>query len=375
MVEIKEVLTKSDLKKFVQFPVALYKDNPYYIPDLLSDEMANFNKDKNPAYSYCDTRCFLAYKDGEIAGRIAAIHSKKANEVWNTRRLRFSRIDFIDDIEVSAALLQSVEQWARELGMDEVHGPIGFSDMDQQGMLIEGFDQPSMLITIYNHEYYQRHMQQLGYGKSTDWVEYRIEVPDSINPRFIKLSEAVLKRSNVRVMRPNSKKEIKQKYIDQLFNVLNASYSGLYGVVPLMREQIDKYADEFLQMINLDFVRLLLDENDTLVGFGLGIPSLNEAVKKSNGRLFPFGWYRLLRAPHKKSEVLDLYLVGVVPEMQSKGMTAILLSSLTKEAIEKGIKYAETGPELEDNHKVQSLWKEYNTEQHKRRRCWIKNID
>lgn len=373
MVDIREVTSKKDRKLFASFHERMYRKVPQAIPDMISDELNNFNPKKNPAYEYCSTKQFLAYKDGECVGRIAGIISHAANQKWNTRRIRFSRVDFINDKEVSAALFKAVENWGRSEGLTEIHGPIGFSDMDQEGMLIEGFDQDGMFITIYNHPYYAEHLTELGFLKDVDWLEYKVKLPETVNVKLNALSEAVLRKFQITLVEPKNREEIKP-YISKVLNLLNECYQNLYGTVELLDAQIDKYYNQFILLINPAYVKLLEDEDKNLIGFGLAMPSMNKAAKKSRGRLLPFGWYRMLRAPYAKSEVLDLYLVGVVSKMQNKGLTAVLLNSMTETARANGIKYAETGPELEHNSQVQSLWKHYETEQHKRRRCWIKQL-
>lgn len=373
MVEIREVQSTREKKIFATFPTKMYKDVPQAIPDLVLDEMDNFNPKKNPAYEYCKAKRFLAYQNGKCVGRIAGIISRAANEKWETKRIRFSRVDFIDDYEVSASLFKAVEDWGREEGLTDIHGPIGFCDMDQEGMLVEGFDTEGMLITIYNFPYYVTHMERLGFMKDADWLEFKIYMPKEINQKLTRLSETVLRKYEITLVEPKNRKEIKA-YIEPVFELLNTCYENLYGTVELSDAQIKKYVSQFLFMINPQYIKLLLDKDQKLIGFGLAAPSINEAVKKSNGRLFPFGWYRLLRAPYAPAKVLDLYLVGVAPSMQNKGLTAVLMHSMTVTASKNNIEYAETGPELETNHQVQSLWKHYATENHKRRRCWIKAI-
>ncbi len=374
MVEVREVLTKKDQRIFASFNTKMYQDNPYAIPKLITDELNIFNPKKNPAYEYCRTKQFLAYKDGKCVGRIAGIINKAANEKWYTNRIRFSRVDFIDDYEVSTALFKAVEDWGRKEGLTQLHGPIGFNDMDQEGMLIEGFEEESMFITIYNHPYYIKHMENLGFIGDTDWVEYQVKIPKEADERMDLLAKAVLRKHKLKLVEPSTRNQIKP-YITKIFDLYNIAYENLYGTVKLSYRQIMKYYDEFILLINPKFVKLLVDENGLLVGFGLAMPSLNKAAKKSGGRLFPFGWYHLLRAPYAKSKVLDLYLVGVLPNMQNKGLTAILMNSMADTARREGFEIAETGPELENNHQVQALWKHYDTKQHKRRRCWIKSIE
>ena len=373
MVEIREVTTKKERRAFASFNVDMYRDVPQAIPDLVSDEYNNFLPGKNPAYEYCRAKQFLAYKDGKCLGRIAAIINDAANTKWETKRIRFSRVDFIDDHEVSKALFKAVEDWGKAEGLSQIHGPIGFCDMDQEGMLVEGFDSEGMFITIYNHPYYIKHLENLGFLKDIDWVEYLIKMPEEPDEKINELSKLVLKRYKLKLIEPKTRKEIKP-YLPKTFHLLNICYEDLYGTVELSHEQIMKYYHQFILLINPDYVKFIEDEDGELVGFGLALPSMNRAVKKSNGRLFPFGWYRVLRAPYIKADVLDLYLIGVIPRMQNKGLTAILLNSMTETARKNNVRYAETGPELETNNQVQALWKHYDVKQHKRRRCWIKDI-
>ncbi len=373
MLEIKEVRTRKEQKIFAAFGIRMYSKIPQAIPDLISDELNNFTPTKNPAYAYCKVKQFLAYQDGKCVGRIAGIISQAANDKWNTRRIRFSRVDFIDDPSVSKALFKAVQDWGRAEGLTQIHGPIGFSDMDQEGMLIDGFEEAGMFITIYNHPYYKKHLEELGFARDIDWVEYQIRIPEEPDEKMNRLADAVLKKNKIRLIEPRTRKEIKP-YIKDILNLYNITYSTLYGTVELTDEQIMKYYDEFILLINPEYVKLLLDEQNKMIGFGLAMPSLNRAVKKSNGKLFPLGWYRLLRAPYQKTELLDLYLIGVLPQMQNKGLTAVLMNSMAASARKNGIKFAETGPELETNHQVQALWKHYEARQHKRRRCWIKDL-
>lgn len=373
MIEVKEVSTRRERKIFASFNADMYKNVTQAIPDLVSDEYNNFLPKKNPAYEYCRVKQFLAYKEGKCVGRIAGIINDAANKKWQTKRIRFSRVDFIDDPKVSEALFKAVEDWGRDEGLTQIHGPIGFCDLDQEGMLVEGFDKAGMFITIYNHPYYIKHMENLGYVKDIDWVEYLIKMPEKPNERLKDLSNLVLKRYKLKLIEPKSRREIKP-YLPKVFELLNEAYRNLYGTVELTQAQIMKYYHQFILLVNTDYVKLIVDEEGDLVGFGLAVPSMNDVIKKSNGRLFPFGWYRILRAPYASAEVLDLYLVGVVPRMQNKGLTAILLNSMTESARKNNIICAETGPELETNLQVQALWKHYETQQHKRRRCWIKNL-
>ena len=375
-VEIREVTTKGELRKFVDYPNQLYRDVPQFVPAFYGDDLADWDREKNPAFDYCEARCFLAYRDGEIVGRIGAILSHRANEKWGTRRMRFSQVDFIDDREVSAALFAAVEDWAREKGCTQVHGPLGFCDMDREGMLVEGFDRRSMFITYYNHPYYNEHLEALGYGKDTDWVENLIHVPELDNELIVKLhqlAERVLSRGTYHVADITKKSQITTRHIEQVFHLVNKAYAPLYGVVELNEQQIKKYAKKFLPLVNPNLLCLVMDREENLVAFGVCAPSMAEALKKCRGRLFPTGWIGVLRAL-KHNDTVDLLLIAVDPKVQGLAINAVVLDHVLRGAVRMGIEWAETGPTLETNIKVQSQWKFFGREQHKRRRCYIKNI-
>ena len=375
-VKIQEVTTKEALRRFVDYPNVLYKDVESFVPAFFGDDMDDWNPKKNPAFSYCEAKCFLALRDGEVVGRIGAILSHKANETWNTKRMRFTQVDFIDNREVSAALFAAVEDWARSKGCNQVHGPLGFCDMDREGMLIEGFDRRSMFITYYNHPYYNDHLAALGYGKDTDWVENLIEIPsaeDENLQKLSKLSQWLLKRGNYHKADITRKSQITPQHIEQVFQLVNRAYAPLYGVVTLTDEQIKKYARKFLPLINPDFLCLVFDTQEKLVAFGVCAPSMAEALKRCRGKLFPLGWLGVLRAL-KKNDTIDLLLIAVEPELQGTGLNAIVMDHLLQGCHKMGIKYAETGPTLETNDKVQSQWKFFPHGQHKRRRCYIKDL-
>ena len=375
MVEIREVLSRSDLKKFVTLPNKMYRDVPQFMPPFVSDDMDDWNPKKNPAYEYCEARCWLAYRNGEIVGRIGAILSHKANEKWNTRRMRFTQVDFIDDYEVSAALFKTVEAWALEKGCNEVHGPLGCTDMDREGMLVEGFDEKSMFITYYNFPYYLDHLTRLGYAKDVDWVEYLIELPEKDAPivdKLDRLSERLLRMTKTHIADLKSRKDY-YPYLNQLFDLLNTCYSGLYGTVEFTDAQIKKYAEKFIPMIVPDLVCFLLDENNRMIGCAITAPSMAEAIKKNNGHLFPLGFIDVLKAL-KVNDTLDLFLIGVHPDYQNTGLNAVLMNHVMKGCYKMGIRQAETGPQLELNSKVQDQFKWFNRRQHKRRRCFIKKI-
>lgn len=373
-VTIKHVVSKDELKDFVYFGIKLYEGNDYFVPPLVYDELATLNPRKNPAFEHCDAACFLAYRHGEIVGRIAVIINHKANRIWKQRQARFGFVDFIDDNEVVDALFNTAEEWARFRGMEKIHGPLGFSDMDHEGMLIKGFDRIGTLSTIYNYPYYVDHMNRMGYVKDQDWFEYLIKIPDRIPERYIRASEIVKKRFGLQMIHPKDKKET-MTYANDIFGLINRGYRDLYGYVELTQKQIDYYADMYLPMLRLEFLSLVIRQEDNkLVGVGIGLPSLAKALQKAKGRFLPTGWIELYRALKGKNEVLDLLLVAVDPEYQGKGINAMMFNQFILGANRLGMKYAESNLELEDNNKVQSMWKNMDAEQHKQRRAFIKEL-
>lgn len=372
MVEIHEVKTQRDLKRFVNFPDKLYKGNPYYVPTLKTDEMNVLRWHKNPAFTFCEAAYFLAFRDGEIVGRIGTILNNRANETWDQKRVRITRLDFIDDAEVFDTLIDAAEQWAKGKGMEEVQGPLGFTDMDFEGMLVEGFEELGTFSTIYNHPYYMEHMIRRGFTKDVDWLEYQITVPDEPDEKVARIAEIVKKRYGYRILEFKRTKDI-LPWGHRIFDVLEEAYEKLYGVAPLTPEMVDAYIDSYIGFANPDFIKLVVDENDELVAFGITFPSFSRVMQQTRGRLFPFGFIPILRSI-KKNDRLDLYLVGVKPELQGKGINALLMDAITRSAIKYNIKIAESNPELEINEKVQSQWKFYETRQHRRRRCYVKAV-
>jgi GNAT superfamily N-acetyltransferase len=370
--KIQEITSPNDLKIFVRFPFSLYRGNPFWVPLLDEDELHNLSPDQNPAFNHCHARFWLAYRKDRVVGRIAAIFNPLHIENWKQNYLRFGWIDFVDDLEVSCELLKVVEDWARELGMDAVHGPMGFTDMDRQGMLIEGFDKLGTMATIYNHPYYIEHMEKLGYNKDIDWLEYTIEVPNPPDEIISKAAHIALRRNHLRVA-PIRKKKDYLPYAPALFKLFIEAYQLLYGFVPLTPAQINAAIKQYFGFIKPGFVPLVLDSEDNLVGFGIAMPSLSKALQKAGGRLFPLGFYHLLNALRKNDQA-DLYLVAVKPEYQGQGVNAILMNEMCQTFIRHGIVRVESNPELENNTLVQSQWKYFNRQQHKRRRCWIKSL-
>ena len=374
MITIQEVRTKGDLKRFSSFPNHLYKDVPQYIPPLAADDLEDWNPRKNPAFEYCDVKCFLALRDGRIVGRVGAILNHKANEKWQTNRMRFSQLDFVDDPEVSAALMGAVENFAREKGCDEIHGPLGFTDLDREGLLIEGFDRKSMFITYYNHPYYKVHLEKLGYGKDVDWVEYLLPVPQDERTidRLQRLSERVASHNRLHIAEIRRRKDY-GPYVEKFFRLWNTCYAPLYGTTPLTDAQIRRYVKKFVPLVNPDLACFVMDEEENLVAFGVSAPSIANALRKSNGKMLPFGFARLLYAL-KKNDTLDLFLIAVRPDYQNRAVNAILLNHVLKGCLKMGITHAETGPQLETNHKILTQWNTFQPELHKRRRCFIKQL-
>ncbi len=372
---IKKVSTKRELKKFIRFNYFMYKDNPYSVPDLFDDMLNTFNKKKNAAFEFCEADYFLAYRGEKIVGRVAAIINNRANEKWNKKTARFGWIDFIDDIEVSKALIDAVEQWGRERGMDNVQGPLGFTDFDAEGMLIEGYDQLSTIATIYNYPYYVDHMAKLGFEKDADWVEYKIYIPDAIPEKHKRISEIVMKKYGLHITKYTSARKISKEYGEAIFELMNEAYSPLYGYSPLTPRQIQQYIKMYLPIVDLKMLSLITKDDGTLVGVGISMPSLARALQKAHGRLLPFGWYHLLKSLFiKHAKVLELLLVAVKPEYQNKGVNALLFYDLIPVYQKMGFVYAESNPELELNGKVQSQWEYFKCEQHKRRRAFIRSI-
>lgn len=372
MVSIKEVLTKKDLKRFVLFPLSLYKDNPYYVPPLTIEEIDLFDPKKNPAYEFCETKLFLAIKNNKVVGRVAGLINHAYIKKVNRALIRFTRFDFIDDLEVSQALVEAVKVWGKENKMEAMMGPIGFTDIDKQGMLVEGFEEMNLSITIYNHPYYATHLEKLGFIKDADWVEYQIQVPESIDPRIERIAHLVEKRYGFHRIHIAKNKEL-TPYAWEAFRVINEAFAKLYGTVPLTDTIIEQKLKEYIPLVNLDYVIVIGDKNNRVIGFGLMLPSIAKALKKSKGRLFPLGIFRLMRAL-KKNDILEMYFIAVRPEFQNIGVNAIIMAEAIKAAIKNKVKFAESGPELETNISVQDQWKGFNARQHRRRRCYIKTL-
>ena len=375
-IEIKRVENRKDLRRFIEFHYDLYEGNPYDVPNLYSDELNTLRQDKNAAFEFCEAAYYLALRDGKVVGRVAAIINHRANEKWNTKAVRFGWIDFVDDLEVSRALFDAVESYGRAKGMEVMVGPLGFTDMDPEGMLIWGFDKLGTMPTIYNYPYYPQHMERMGFAKDADWVEYKIFIPDAIPDKHKRISDLIQRKYNLKVKKYTSGKEIARDYGQAIFELVNEAYTPLYGYSALTQKQIDQYVKMYLPILDLRMVTLITDADDQLIAVGISMPSLSEALQKSHGRLLPFGWFYLLKALFfkRRAKMLDLLLVAVKPEYQNKGVNALLFSDLIPVYQQLGFEYAESNPELELNGKVQAQWEYFRTEQHKRRRAFIKEI-
>ena len=371
-VEIKKVSNKAELKKFIRFNYEFYKDNPYSVPDLYDDMLNTFSPQKNAAFEFCEADYFLAMREGKIVGRVAAIINHRANETWNKKVVRFGWIDFVDNLDVSRALIDTVKQWGRERGMNEIEGPLGFTDMDAEGMLIDGFDQLSTMATIYNYPYYPEHMNLLGLERSADWVEMKVYIPDAIPEKHKRISAIIAQKYKLHIRKITSRKEIKETGIaHDIFRLINKAYTPLFNYSQMTERQIDQYVNMYVPVLDLRMVSIVENEQNEIVAVGISMASLSEALQKAKGKLLPFGWFHLLKAlKWKRPKMLDLLLVAVRPDYQGKGVNALLFTDLIPVYQELGFEYAETNPELEMNDKVQNQWQYFKTEQHKRRRCF-----
>lgn len=374
-VEVRPVaLNRKELKKFVEFGISLYEGNECYVPPLVSDEVDSLLPSVNPAFDFCEARAFMAFVHNRPAGRILAIINKQVNERSGRKEARFGFIDFIDDKRVSKALLQAAEMWARERGMDEMIGPMGFTDMDHEGMLVGGFDEMGTMATIYNYAYYPAHLEENGYVPDADWVEFRVEVPREVPEKMKRIAELVSRKYGLRPIKFTSRTKLKNTYGKALFELINEAYDKLYGYSPLTDRQIDYYIKEYLGMLRLDCLSVIVDKDDRLVAAGITMPSLSGALQRSHGKLLPMGWYHLLKAINSKNEVVDLLLIAVKKEYMNKGVNALIFDDLIHVFNANGFKYCESNPELETNESVQLQWQYFNHRQHRRRRAFRKKL-
>lgn len=375
MLEIKQIQpTRSALRDFTQFQIDLYRGNDYYVPPLVSDDIEALSPGKNPAFDFCEAAYFMAYRDGKPVGRIAAIINSQVNRNSDAKICRFGFMDFVDDMEVSRALFDAAEDWGRRKGMNKMVGPLGFTDMDREGLLVEGFEELSTMATNYNYPYYAGHVEAAGYAKESDWVEFLLQVPDKVPERYDRIATLVKEKLNLRIQKYTSRKKAKAEIGHKLFRLINEAYKDLYQYSQLTDRQIDYYVDYYLGLVNLDLLTFVMDKDDNLVGLGIALPSLSRGLQKAHGRLHPFGWYHLLKALKGKNDRVDLLLVAVHPDYQNRGVNALMFQDLLPHFIRLGFKYAETNPEMETNAKVQSQWEVFNPRQHRRRRSYAKDI-
>ena len=373
-IEIRKIDTKGGLKKFVKWGIDLYKGNECFVPPLVMDDVNTLDPKNNPAFDFCESIYFMAYDNVKPVGRIAGIINNVVNEKTGKKTLRFGWVDFIDDPRVSEALFRAVEVWGRSKGMEEIVGPLGFSDMDPEGMLVEGFDQEGTMATIYNYPYYPKHLEAMGFEKEADWVEFRMTVPDGIPERYQRISDIIKRKYELSTPKYTSAKKLVKDYGQEIFQLINEAYSELYGYSPLTPRQINRYISMYIPVLRLDNISLIVDKDKKLIGVGIAMPSMSKALIKCRGRMFPFGWIHLLKALRGQNDVVDLLLVAVKPEYQSKGVNSLLFTDLIPCFIKNGYKFAESNPELELNQKVQSQWGYFETRQHKRRRAYRKSL-
>lgn len=375
MLEIKQIQpTRSALRDFTQFQIDLYRGNDYYVPPLVSDDIEALSPGKNPAFDFCEAAYFMAYRDGKPVGRIAAIINSQVNRNSDAKICRFGFMDFVDDMEVSRALLDAAEDWGRRKGMNKMVGPLGFTDMDREGLLVEGFEELSTMATNYNYPYYARHVEASGYVKESDWVEFLLQVPDKVPERYDRIATLVKEKLNLRIQKYTSRKKAKAEIGHKLFRLINEAYKDLYQYSQLTDRQIDYYVDYYLGLVNLDLLTFVMDKDDNLVGLGIALPSLSRGLQKAHGKMLPFGWYHLLKALKGRNDRVDLLLVAVHPDYQGRGVNALMFQDLLPHFIRLGFKYAETNPEMETNAKVQSQWDVFHPRQHRRRRSYAKEI-
>lgn len=376
MLKIVQVKNHNDLLKFIKFKTKLYKGSPYCVPPLTMDEVFLLTPSKNPSFEFCEAVQFLCYEDEKIVGRICAFINHRANQTWKQKHGRFGWYDFVERADVAQLLMDSAMAWLRERGMDALAGPLGFTDLDHEGMLVEGFDKVGTMATLYNHPYYPQYMQNMGFTEDASWVEYKVFVPEVLQERFAKMSTIVLQRNNLRELQFTSAKQlIRDGWGRKLFELINASYTSLYGFTPLSEKQIKHYIKQYVPLLRLELISLVADSNDRLIGIGVVLPSMSKALQKSQGQIFPFGMFSLLKAlKAKKVKVCDLMLLAIHPDYQNKGVNAIIFASIIRVFQKLGTQYVESNPELEGNDKMRSQWDGFDYEQHKRRVAFIKKI-
>ena len=374
-VKIKQITTKCGVLRFVKFGNNFYKDCENFCPSLILDEMATFNPKKNPAFDVCENVLYMAYRNGKAVGRVAGIINHEANASWGVKEVRFGWIDFVDDLEVSKALLDAVVEWGKSKGMNALNGPVGFTDFDHQGLLIEGYDHLAPMASLYNYPYYVRHMDEYGLVKENDWIEMQIYPPQQLPERFARMANIVKERSHVRVDKVKSVKELKKKYGYTYMDVIDIAYQKLYNFQPLTDRQKKQYCESYFPMLNFDFVTIVVNENEEVVGVGVGMPDISKALRKCNGKLFPFGWYHILKALKSDHyDAFDLLLIAVRPDYQDRGLNAVIIADQHPYFVKYGIQRVETTAIMETNFKNLNHWEMFPHQYHKRRRAYIKSI-
>lgn len=371
-ISVIEVKNSDQLKQFVRFPMDLYKNNPYYVPALINDEIKIWSTKENPALQYSEAKQFLAYQNNKIVGRIALMINHKEERELGIKKVRFGWIDFIDDEKVSKALIGKAVEYAKEKNIGKIEGPMGFTNLDKAGMLTLGFDKLATMIGIYNHDYYPKHLEKLGLTKEKEWVEFEIMFPDSLPEKIYKFNELISQKYHLKVLRFKSKEEILQ-YVDAMFDLLDETYKHLSTYTPISDEQRKTYKEKYFPLIDKDFIVCIADENNHLISFAITMPSYSKALQKSKGKLLPFGWWHFLQAG-KKNDRANFYLIGIHPDYQRRGVTSIIFKEIWDIFNKKGVKYLETNPELEENKSIQLLWQDYNPVNHKRRRTYALEI-
>jgi len=371
-IKVKQVLNSSDLELFIKFPMELYKGNPYYVPPLINEEKSIWMKEENPALQYSEAAQFLAYKGENIVGRIAVMINHKEEKELGIRKVRFGWLDFIDDIEVSKSLINTAIEYAKSKGISKIEGPMGFTNLDKAGMLTKGFDKLATMIGIYNFDYYPKHMEQLGLVKEKEWVEFEINFPDTLPDKVEKFSRLIAEKYELELVKFKAKKDI-LPLVDSMFKLLDDTYKNLSTYTPITEEQIKHYKEKYFKFIDKDYIVCIKDKSGSLISFAITMPSYSKALQKAKGKLFPFGWWHLLNAG-KKNDRANFYLIGIHPQYQKRGVTAIIFKEIYETFKKKGVKFLETNPELEENASIQALWQDYNPINHKRRRTYSLEI-
>ncbi len=375
-VTVRRAQTRNELKEFIEFPNRLYKGNKCFVPKMYTDEMTTLDPKKNPAFEFCEAACFLAIDDeGKTVGRVAAIVNNKANEIWKHDEVRFGWIDFIDNPDVSKALIDKVVEFGKQRGMTRISGPLGFTDFDPEGMLVEGFDQLCTMVLIYNYPYYPRHMEAMGFTKEVDWLEYKIYLPEKVPEKISRIARIIERRGEFHLLKVTRNMIRQENYGQKIFKLINDAYSGLYNFTPLTPKMIDGYVDQYLGVVNLDYVTLVVDNDGELAAVGITIPSIVNALQSCGGKLLPFGWSKILNSMYgKHEERVEMMLIGVRPEDANKGLISLIFDDLLRRYIKRGFKWAETNAELESNKAMSSIWGMFDYDQTKRRRIYTKEI-